>query len=91
MRVEAKLEELGLALPEAPKLPPGVQAPFAWVRVHQDRVYISGHGPLAPDGTPGGPFGKVGAEVSPEQGAQGDDPQSAERGVVNRRPVRTIT
>jgi enamine deaminase RidA (YjgF/YER057c/UK114 family) len=68
MRVEAKLEDLGLALPEPAKLPPGVQASFAWVRVYGDRVYVSGHGPLAPDGTPAGPFGKVGAEVSPEQG-----------------------
>jgi hypothetical protein len=31
MHVEAKLEELGLALPEAPKLPPGVQLSFDWV------------------------------------------------------------
>ncbi len=68
MRVEAKLEELGLELPEPAKLPPGVRASFGWVRVHEDRVYVSGHGPLAPDGTPAGPFGKVGAEVSPEEG-----------------------
>ena len=68
MRVEAKLKELGLELPEPAKLPPGVQASFGWVRAHEDRVYVSGHGPLAPDGTPAGPFGKVGAEVSPEQG-----------------------
>jgi hypothetical protein len=31
MRVEAKLEELGLALAEPPKVPPGVQVSFAWV------------------------------------------------------------
>ena len=30
MRVEAKLEELGLTLPEPPKVPPGVQVSFAW-------------------------------------------------------------
>ena len=29
MRVEAKLEELGLTLPEPPKVPPGVQVSFA--------------------------------------------------------------
>ena len=46
MHVEAKLEELGLTLPEPVKLPPGVQASFAWVRVYGDRVYVSGHGPL---------------------------------------------
>jgi enamine deaminase RidA (YjgF/YER057c/UK114 family) len=68
MHVEAKLEELGLALPEPTKLPPGVQASFAWVRAYGDRIYVSGHGPLAPDGTPSGPFGKVGQDVSAEQG-----------------------
>ena len=62
------MEDLGLALPEPAKLPAGVLASFAWVRGYGDRVYVSGHGPLAPDGTPAGPFGKVGAEVSPEQG-----------------------
>jgi hypothetical protein len=29
MRVEAKLEELGLTLPEPPKVSPGVQVSFA--------------------------------------------------------------
>ena len=48
MHVEAKLEELGLTLPEAPKLPQGVQLSFAWVRVHQDRAYVAGQGPLKP-------------------------------------------
>jgi hypothetical protein len=68
MRVESRLEELGLVLPEPAKLPKGVRASFTWVRVHGDRAYVSGHGPLAPDGTPAGTFGKVGAEVSAEQG-----------------------
>src|SRR5919199_77742 len=69
MRVEAKLEELGLALPQPARLPPGVQASFAWVRAYGDRVYVSGHGPLSPAGTPSGPFGKVGEDVSPEHKA----------------------
>jgi enamine deaminase RidA (YjgF/YER057c/UK114 family) len=68
MRVEAKLEELGLALPEPTKTPQGLVLPFSWVRVRGDRVYLSGHVPLNPDGSFAGPFGKVGAEVSPEQG-----------------------
>jgi hypothetical protein len=41
---------------------------FAWVRIRRDRAYASGHGPLNLDGSPAGPFGKVGAEVSPEEG-----------------------
>ena len=68
MRVEAKLEEMRITLPEPVKPPPGMQLSFAWVRVRGDRAYVSGHGPLNPDGSPAGPFGKVGAEVSPEEG-----------------------
>jgi hypothetical protein len=69
MRVEAKLDELGLTLPEAPKLPPGVQLSFAWVRVHHDRAYVAGQGPLNPDGSIAEPLGKVGVDLTPEQGA----------------------
>lgn len=68
MLVEAKLEELGLVLPGSAKPPPGVRLSFAWVRVRGDRAYLSGHGPLNPDGSPAGPFGKVGTEVSLEEG-----------------------
>ena len=67
MRVEAKLEQLGLTLPEAPKLPPGVQLSFAWVRVHQDRAYVAGQGPLNPDGSLAEPLGKIGVDLSPEE------------------------
>ncbi len=68
MKVEEKLEELGLVLPEPAKTPPGLVLPFAWVRVRGDRAYVSGHIPLNPDGSVAGPLGKVGAEVSEEQG-----------------------
>lgn len=33
-----------------------------------DRAYVSGHGALNPDGSLSGPFGKVGEEVSAEEG-----------------------
>ncbi len=66
MRVEAKLRELGLVLP-APMQVPGMRLPFSWVRVRGHRAYISGHGPLNPDGSLAQPLGKVGVEVSPEQ------------------------
>ena len=68
MRVEAKLEELGLALPGPTETPPGLVLPFSWVRVRGDRAYVSGHVPLNPDGSFVGPVGKVGADVSDEQG-----------------------
>ena len=65
--IENRLDALGLVLPATPKLPPGVAIPFDWVRVHGDRVFVSGHGPLAADGTPAGPFGKVPTAVSLEE------------------------
>jgi enamine deaminase RidA (YjgF/YER057c/UK114 family) len=68
VRVEAKLEELGLVLPEPMRLPPGIRLPFAFTRVHGKRVYISGHGPQAPDGSLAPPQGKVGADVSTQEG-----------------------
>ena len=34
MRIEAKLEELGLVLPEPMQAPSGLQLPFSWVRVN---------------------------------------------------------
>ncbi len=64
MRIEARLEELGLVLPEPPRLP------FSLVRLHGDRAVVSGHGPQLPDGSPAPPFGKVGAEVSVEEAYQ---------------------
>ena len=67
MRVEANLKELGLELPGVAKTPPGVVLPFSWVRVRGNRAYVSGHGPQNPDGTMAG-WGKVGAEVSLEEG-----------------------
>lgn len=68
MKIEAKLEAMGLVLPAPLQAPAGVRLPFAFVRVHGNRAFISGHGPQNPDGTVAGPLGKVGAEVTLEQG-----------------------
>ncbi len=68
MTVERRLSELGLILPEVMQVPTGVRLPFRWVRVVGKRVTISGHGPTLPDGSVAGPFGKVGQEISLEQG-----------------------
>lgn len=62
MSADAKLAELNLELPPAPK-PGGNYVPV--VRVG-DFAYVSGHGPLKADKTL--MTGKVGAEVSEEQG-----------------------
>jgi enamine deaminase RidA (YjgF/YER057c/UK114 family) len=65
--IEAKLQALGLALPEPLQLPPGVILPFPWVRVRGNRAYVSGHGAQNPDGSLAGPLGKVGLDVSLDQ------------------------
>jgi len=41
--------------------------PFVWVRVYGDRAYVSGHGPLAPDGSLAKPLGRVGTDLSAEE------------------------
>jgi enamine deaminase RidA (YjgF/YER057c/UK114 family) len=66
--VERKLEELGLVLPEPLKVPPDVRLPFVPIRVVGNRAFISGHGPQNPDGSVAGPLGKVGADLTVEQG-----------------------
>lgn len=70
MRIEAKLAALGLVLPEPLQMPAGLQLPFAWVRLRGNRAYISGHVPQNSDGSLADPLGKIGAEVTPEQGYQ---------------------
>jgi len=67
MQIEAKLHELGLVLPEQLSVP-SMRLPFAQVRIRGKRAYISGHGPQNPDGSVALPLGKVGAEVSLDEG-----------------------
>jgi enamine deaminase RidA (YjgF/YER057c/UK114 family) len=68
MRIEEQLATLGLILPQATVEPSGVRLPFASVRVFGDRAFISGHGPMNPDGTVRPPVGKVGKEATKEEG-----------------------
>lgn len=65
---EQRLADLGFILPAALQLPPGVTLPFALVRVVGSRALIAGHGPTNEDGSMAAPFGKVGAELTLEQG-----------------------
>jgi enamine deaminase RidA (YjgF/YER057c/UK114 family) len=67
-RIETRIAELGLTLPPAVKAPPGVVLPFRFVRVLGNRALVSGHSPQAADGSVAGPFGKVGRELTVEQG-----------------------
>jgi len=67
-RIEHRLAELGLVLPPAIRPPAGVVLPFRFVHVVGTRAFISGHGPQSADGTVSGPFGKLGAALTVEQG-----------------------
>jgi enamine deaminase RidA (YjgF/YER057c/UK114 family) len=65
-RIEDRLAELGLSLPEVFAAPPGLELPFDLVRTSGGHGYVSGHGPIS--GTEVLMRGRVGAEVTPEQG-----------------------
>jgi len=67
-RVEQRLVALGLVLPGPIKLPPGVVLPFQFVRIAGTRALISGHGPQHVDGSIAGPLGKLGQDLTVEQG-----------------------
>jgi len=69
MRIEQRLAERELILPEPMQTPKNLVLPFPWVRLWPPhlpgRAFVSAHGPLLPDGSlPKGILGKVGAEVS---------------------------
>jgi enamine deaminase RidA (YjgF/YER057c/UK114 family) len=65
--IESRLADLGLTLPAPVQPPAGIRLPFAPVRIHGKRAFVAGHGPLNPDGSLAGPFGKVPTEVTVEQ------------------------
>jgi hypothetical protein len=66
--IEKKIHLLGLSLPPPTQPPPGVVLPFRFVYVVGRRALISGHGPQNPDGSFALPLGKLGRELSVEQG-----------------------
>jgi hypothetical protein len=67
-RIEERLLELGLVLPAPMQAPAGVVLPFAFVRIVGRRAFVSGHGPQNADGSIAAPLGKLGRELSVEQG-----------------------
>jgi YjgF/chorismate_mutase-like, putative endoribonuclease len=67
-KIEAKLSALGLVLPPPMTPPAGVILPFQFVRIVGSRALVSGHGPQNPDGSFAEPRGKVGRELTVEQG-----------------------
>ena len=67
-RIEERLARLGLVLPAPIKVPQGVALPFKFVRIVGSRAFLSGHGPQNADGSIAEPLGKVGLDLTVEQG-----------------------
>ena len=68
--IEDRLREMGLELPAPMQLPAEVVLPFPWVNVRGDRAFVSGHGAQNSDGSLAAPFGRVGEQVTVEQGKE---------------------
>jgi len=66
--VEQRISALGLVLPGPIKPPAGIELPFQFVRIIGTRAFISGHGPQNSDGSIAEPLGKVGRDLTVEQG-----------------------
>jgi len=66
--IESKLAASGLLLPPPITPPAGVILPFEFVRIIGSRALISGHAPQNPDGSLARPLGKLGTDLSIEQG-----------------------
>jgi enamine deaminase RidA (YjgF/YER057c/UK114 family) len=66
--IERRIAALGLVLPQPVRPPPGVVLPFQFVRIAGPRALISGHGPTDADGSIAKPLGKLGRELTVEQG-----------------------
>jgi enamine deaminase RidA (YjgF/YER057c/UK114 family) len=67
-RIDERLEELGLELPQVFSAPPGVVFRFDLVRVTGTHAFISGHVPV--DGSEVLMTGRVGGELTVEQGQE---------------------
>ena len=66
--IEARLRAAGLVLPPPLRPPGGMVLPFQFVRIVGRRALISGHGPQNADGSIVAARGKVGREMTAEQG-----------------------
>lgn len=65
---EERLNEMGLSLPAPIHLPAGLHLPFSFVNVRGDRVLISGHPRHDAAGAITGPYGKLGQDLTLEEG-----------------------
>ena len=68
--IERRLAAAGLALPPPMPALPGIQLPFSLVQRHGSRLLFSGHGPQAATGEIHTLKGKLGQDLSVEDGYQ---------------------
>ena len=68
MTPDDRIRDLNLILPEPIKLPPNVEMQFSWIRVSANKAFVSGHIAVNADGSVSDIVGKVGGEVTIEQG-----------------------
>ncbi|HMR69025.1 MAG TPA: RidA family protein [Rubrivivax sp.] len=68
--IARRLARLGLSLPPPIVAPGSVALPFPFVHVVGRRVFVSGHGPQAPDGSLAPLRGKLGRELDLTQGRE---------------------
>ena len=69
-RIEQRISNLGLILPEPLKIPPGMNVLLAMIKVLGKRVLVAGHGPQEADGSIALPLGQVGADVTIEEATE---------------------
>jgi len=66
--IEQRLRAMGLTLPPEVRPPAGVVIPFQFVHIVGKRAFISGHAPQNADGSFAQPLGKLGQELTVDQG-----------------------
>lgn len=67
-RIEQRIASLGLVLPAPMQAPAGLALPFEFVRIVGTRALISGHAPQNSDGSLAQPLGKVGVDLTIDEG-----------------------
>ena len=65
---EERLNELGFSLPPPITLPEGLHLPFLFVNIRGNRAFISGHPRQSGEGAIDGPYGKLGKDLTTDQG-----------------------
>ena len=69
-QIDKRISELGLDLPKIFSIPEAMSSYMAMVRIDGKRCFVSGHAPLNLDGSIAGPLGKVGTDLTLDQGVQ---------------------